>query len=164
MKDLLLKTKRQLNLEATQLTFHSRTSFQMQFNPVQNETKSKTANKSISIATEIETIKMITTNLRTYTLHENRHTHTNQKCSTSKLFISESESYFNFRHFPPPSLSLSLYYISLNRSHTHFPNVNDTQLIKFVYLYIDRVPPKKFVFHEINGIVTYRVTFVRKKI
>lgn len=120
MKDLLLKTKRQLNLEATQFTFHSRTSFQMQFNPVQNDTKSKTANKSISIATEIETIKMITTNLRTYTLHENRHTHTHK----SKVFNFKAIHFgiriiFQFQTFSSPfPISISIY-ISLSIALTH---------------------------------------------
>lgn len=120
MNDLLLKTKRQLNLEATQFTFHSRTSFQMQFNPVQNETKSKTANKSISIATEIETIKMITTNLRTYTLHENRHTHKSQVFNFKAIHFG-IRIIFQFQTFSSPfPISISIYLsLSLNRSHTH---------------------------------------------
>lgn len=120
MKDLLLKTKRQLNLEATQLTFHSRTSFQMQFNPVQNDTKSKTANKSISIATEIETIKMITTNLRTYTLHENRHTHTQIKSVQLQSYSFRNPNHISISDIFLPLPYLYLYiYLSLNRSHTH---------------------------------------------
>lgn len=120
MNDLLLKTKRQNNLEATQFTFHSRTSFQMQFNPVQNETKSKTANKSISIATEIETIKMITTNLRTYTLHENRHTHTHK----SQVFNFKAIHFgiriiFQFQTFSSPfPISFSILYLSQSLTHT----------------------------------------------